>query len=428
MVVPSSILLMSSNIDTKSVGIQIFILFILLLSSGFFSSSETALLSFSKIKMRKMIEDEVKHADIVNKVSEDSGKLLSVILIGNNLVNIGASAIATNLAISLFGSKGVGIATIIMTILVIIFSEITPKTIASQNAEKVSLKVAKPISIIFKLLSPIANLFNLIAGGIVKLLGGNSENKPFITEEELKTIVDVGQEEGVFEQNEKEIIYNVFDFADLYVKDVMVQRIDIQAVDINISYEELVNIFYKEQFSRMPVYEESIDKIVGIINIKDLFFAKNVSENFDIKKYIREPYFTFEYKMADELFREINKNRTHMVIVVDEYGGTAGLITLEDLIEEILGEIEDEYDGYEQEIEAINEKEFIVNGSTKIEEVNEALGIQLISDEYDSIGGFMIGELGHIPELNETVEYNKIIIKAESIDKNRVKKVKILFM
>ncbi len=429
MVDPSSLnvlLTAINNIDIKSIGIQLIFLVILLALSAFFSSSETALVSYNKIKMRRMLEDGIKGAETVTKVTEDSSKMLSVILIGNNLVNIGASSIATSLAISIFQNNGVGIATAIMTILIIIFSEITPKTMASQNSEKIALKVATPIFILSKILNPIAKIFNIIANTLVKLLGGEvNREEPSITEEELKTIVDVGQEEGVFEQDEKEMIYNVFDFADLHVKDIMIQRMDIKAVDINITYDELVETFETEQFSRMPVYEENIDKVVGIINIKDLFFAKNVEQNFDIRNYMRKPYFTFEYKMADELFKEVSKSRTHMIIVVDEYGGTAGLITLEDLIEEILGEIEDEYDDFKQDIEDMGNGEFLINANTKIEDVNEAINLNLTSKEYDSIGGFMIGELGHIPELNETVKYNDIIMKAEDIDRNRVIKIRI---
>lgn len=415
-----------NNMDLKSIGIQLLILVILLALSAFFSSSETALTSCNKIRIRRMAEDGVKNANTVNKVIEDPGKMLSVILIGNNLVNICASSIATSLAISIFKSNGVGIATAIMTVLIIIFSEITPKTMASQNSETISLAVAKPIYLLSKLLSPIAKLFNSIANVIVKFLGGDiNTNEPSITEEELKTIVDVGQEEGVFEKDEKELIYNVFDFADLHVKDVMVQRIDIKAVDVDTTYDELIEVFEKEQFTRMPVYEDNIDKVVGIINIKDLFFAKDTSENFDIRKYMRKPYFVFEYKMADELFKDISKSRTHIAIVIDEYGGTAGLVTLEDLIEEILGEIEDEYDDYEEYIKKIDDNQYLINGSTKIDDVNEFLNLNLESEEYDSIGGFMIGELGHIPELNETVKYENIILKAESIAKNRVIKIKI---
>lgn len=429
MVDPSSLnvlLTTINNIDIKGIGIQLIFLVILLALSAFFSSSETALVSYNKIKMRRMLEDGVKGAETVTKVTEDSSKMLSVILIGNNLVNIGASSIATSLAISIFQNNGVGIATAIMTILIIIFSEITPKTMASQNSEKIALKVATPIFILSKILNPIAKIFNIIANTLVKLLGGEiNREEPSITEEELKTIVDVGQEEGVFEQDEKEMIYNVFDFADLHVKDIMIQRMDIKAVDINITYDELVETFETEQFSRMPVYEENIDKVVGIINIKDLFFAKNVEQNFDIRNYMRKPYFTFEYKMADELFKEVSKSRTHMIIVVDEYGGTAGLITLEDLIEEILGEIEDEYDDFKQDIEDMGNGEFLINANTRIEDVNEAINLNLTSKEYDSIGGFMIGELGHIPELNETVKYNDIIMKAEDIDRNRVIKIRI---
>jgi CBS domain containing-hemolysin-like protein len=405
------------------------ILVILLSISAFFSASETALTSFNKIKMRHLAEDGVESAKVVNDLTEDQGKMISAILIGNNVMNILSSAIATKLAIGIWkdsSGAGVAIATAVMTVLIIIFSEITPKTIASHNSSKIALKVASPITVISKLLRPIVFIFNFIANAMVRfLLGDVVKNQPSITEEELKTIVDVGQEEGIFEQEEKEMIYNVFDFADLHAKDIMTQRIDIQAVDVDITYEELMKVFRAEQFSRMPVYEESIDKVVGIIYIKDLFFKQAVEKNFDIKKYMRPAHFAFEYKMADELFKEINKNRAHMVIVVDEYGGTSGLITVEDLVEEVLGDIEDEYDDYEQEIKSVSENEYLINASTKIDEVNDALGLGLFSEEYDSIGGLMIGKLGHIPEADEIVECDGITIKAENIEKNRVKEVRL---
>lgn len=412
--------------DPSSIILQIVILVVLLSMSAFFSASETALTSFNKIKMRHLAEDGVESAKTVNTLTEDQGKMLSAILIGNNLVNILSSAIATSLAMTLWPGKGVGIATAVMTVLIIIFSEITPKTVASHNSSKIALKVAGPITIISKLLRPVVVLFNAIANIFVRwIVGDTVKNQPSITEEELKTIVDVGQEEGVFEQEEKEMIYNVFDFADLHAKDIMTPRINIKAVEVDITYEALMDTFRNEQFSRMPVYDENIDKVVGIINIKDLFFKQSVDKNFDIRKYMRKAYFTFEYKMADELFKEIKKNRAHMVIVVDEYGGTSGLITVEDLVEEVLGDIEDEYDEDEQEIKSLSQTEYLINASTKIDEVNEELGLELFSDEYDSIGGFMIDKLGHIPDTDETVECDGIKIKAENIEKNRVKEVRL---
>ena len=408
--------------------VQISLLVILLIGSGFFSASETALMSLSKIKIRHMEEDGIKGAKLVGSLLEDSSRLLSSILVGNNIVNIAATSISTSLFISIWGEQGVAAATFLMTVLVLIFGEITPKTISANNPEKVSIFVAKPIKLFMTILSPIVWVFNVITKVIFKILGVDDDGvKPFITEEELKTMVNVSHEEGVLEIEEREIINNVFEFGDMQAKEAMVQRLDMIAIDVEDSYEEIIELFKHEKLSRMPVYEETIDDIIGVLNIKDIIFLSDEEvEKFDIREYIREPFFTYEFKKITQLLEEMKKDKSQMAIVVDEYGGTAGLITIEDLIEVIVGDIEDEYDEEEDEIQVISPTEFLVEGSTKISDVNEILDIDLESEEFDSIGGYIIGYIKHIPEENELIEVDGIKFNIESVDKNRIKKIRIL--
>ena len=414
--------------SSTSNSIQIILLVILLVGSGFFSASETALMSLSRIKMRHMEEDGVKGAKLVSSLVEDSNRLLTSILIGNNIVNIAATSIATSLFTAIFGGQGVAIATGVMTVLVLIFGEITPKTISANNPEKASLVVSKPIKFFVIILTPVVWVFNIITKVIFKLFGVDDNGvKPFITEEELKTMVNVSHEEGLLEIEEREIINNVFEFGDMQAKEAMVQRLDIVAIDMEDSYDEIIELFKTEKLSRMPVYEETIDDIIGTLNIKDIIFLSDEEiENFDIKKYIRDPFFTYEFKKITQLLEEMKKDKSQMAIVVDEYGGTAGLITIEDLVEVIVGDIEDEYDEEEDEIQVINSNEFLVEGSTKISDVNEVLGIELESEEFDSIGGYIIGYIKHIPEENEVIEVDGIKFNIESVDKNRIKKIRIM--
>nr|WP_255668491.1 hemolysin family protein [Methanocella sp. CWC-04] len=398
-----------------------------MLLSGFFSSSETALTSINKIRLRHMVDEKVKNADRIQKLLEEPGKLLSTILIGNNIVNISASALATSLAIEFFGDTGVGIAMGVMTLLVLVFGEITPKALAIQYSEKISLLVIKPVSIIVWVLSPIVAIFNYGTNGLINLLGGKRDkNAPIITEEELKTLVNVSHEEGVLEVDEKSMIQNVFEFGDLHVKDVMIQRTDIVAININSTFDEVTEILKTEQYSRYPIYKQRMDNIVGILNVKDFFFSKESKETFDIKKYMRKPYYTFEFKKISEVFSDMKKFRVHMAVVLDEYGGTAGIVTIEDLIEEIVGEIQDEYDIQVNEIEEIKEGEYLVDGSTKIDTFNEILNVNIESEYYDSIGGYLIGEFGRLPQAGEKLEKENIVFTVEGVDKNRIKKVRII--
>lgn len=414
--------------EEASTLIQIAILGILLVGSGFFSASETALMSLSKIRIRHMKEEGVKGAKLVSKLIEDPNKLLSSILIGNNVVNIAATSISTSLFIALLdGPEGVPIATAVMTVLVLIFGEITPKTIAANNSEKVALAVSKPIKLIIVILRPFVWLFNIITNVIFKLLGVDTKgSQPYITEEELRTMVNVSHEEGVLEMEEREIINNVFQFGDMQAKEAMVQRLDIIAINSEDTYEEIIDLFKTEKLSRMPVYNDSIDDIIGILNIKDIIFLNDEEVgNFEINKYIRDPFFTYEFKKITQLLEEMKLEKVQMAIVVDEYGGTAGLITLEDLIEVIVGNIEDEYDEEDEEIIVIKEDEYVVEGSIKISDVNDLIGVRLESEEFDSIGGFIIGHLRRLPEENEVIEVDNIRFCIESLEKNRIKKIRI---
>ncbi|MFC4781789.1 HlyC/CorC family transporter [Eubacterium multiforme] len=413
--------------DSSYTG-QIILLIILLILSAFFSMSETALMSLSKIRIRHMVEEGVKGAKLVEKLIEDPNKLLGAILIGNNIVNIGASSLATSLAVKMSGgSEGaVVIATGVMTVLVLIFGEITPKSIAKQKSEAVSLKVSKPIKLCVFIFKPFVTIFTIISSVFIKIFGGDPKAaEPFITEEELKTMVGVSEEEGVLEDVEKEMIFNVFDFADLQVKDVMVQRVDVTAIEINDGYDELLKVIKEEQFSRIPVYDDTIDDIVGILNVKDLIIAGYNGGELIVKDYMREPLYTFEFKKITELFTEMKKSRNHMAVVLDEYGGTVGIVTIEDLVEEIVGDIEDEYDKERDSIEVIKEDEYVVDGSARLDDVSDLIGVNMESEEFDSVGGLIIGALGRIPEEHEEVVIDRIKFVVEEVEKNRIMKVRI---
>lgn len=395
--------------------------------SAFFSASETALMSLSKIRLMHMLEEKVRGASVINRLRDNPSKLLGTILVGNNIVNIGASSLATVVAIEYFGDTGIGVATGIMTILVLIFGEITPKALAAQKSEKISLMVARPVSFLTVILSPIVFIFTQIAGIFIWMLGGNKNtNGPSITEEELKTMVNVSEEEGVIEDHEKTMICNVFDFGDQLIKDVMIPRTDMVAISMNATYDEIIDIIKTEQYSRYPIYNNRLDNIVGILNVKEMVFYRDPEEIFDMKKFMKKPYYTFEYLKTSELFSEMKKRRTHIAIVLDEYGGTAGIVTIEDLIEEIVGDISDEYDVQANEIETIREGEYVVDGSTRIEELNEMIGTRIESEHYDSIGGFIIGEVGRLPQQGESIEYENTKFIIENIEKNRVKKIRVL--
>lgn len=407
-------------------NLQIIILVVLIVLSAFFSMSETALTSISKIRLRTMIDENVKNAKFIQSVLEEPGKLLSAILIGNNLVNIGASSLATAIIVDKYGSKGVGIATAVLTIVILIFGEITPKTFATKNAEKISLFVIKAIKFCMIIFTPFIFILNIITGFILRLLGVKKDEKtPIITESELITMVNVSHEEGVLEIDEREMINNVVYFANSDAEDVMVPRTDIIAINVDATQEELTALFKEETCSRMPVYDETIDNIIGIISLKDLLFVDK-SKDFNIRDYMREPFFTYESKCLKELFAEMRINRIPMAIILDEYGGTSGIVTLEDMLEEIVGDLADEYDEHDEEIKLVKDNEYIIEGATKIEDVNEILGTNFKSEDFDSIGGFIIETFGKFPDKGDSIKIDNVKFIIEEIEKNRIEKLRCL--
>lgn len=405
---------------------QIIILVILLLLSALFSSTETALTTVNKIRMRTLSEAGNKKADRVLRVTENSSKMLSAILIGNNIVNLSASSLATVLATNHWGSKGAGIATGILTFLILIFGEISPKTLATLYADELSLHVAGFVSLLMWILTPVIFIINALAWGFLKIFRVDPNKESEVTEEEIRTIVDDAEEDGTIETEEKEMIHNLFDFGDSEAKEIMIPRIDMTFAPIEASYNEILEIFREDKFTRLPVYEDSTDNVVGILNMKDLLLCED-KESFSIKELIREPFFTFEHKNTADLFIEMRKSSIPLAIVLDEYGVTAGMITLEDLLEEIVGEIRDEYDTDEEDaITALNENEYLVLASINLDDLNDEIGTNFESEDYDTLGGYCLELLDHLPEENEIIiTEEQIVIQIKEMDKNRIEKVRI---
>ena len=409
-------------------AIQLMVLLLLLALSAFFSSAETAMTTVNKIRIQTMAEDGNKRAATLLKAVNDSGKMLSAVLIGNNIVNLSASALATSVTIKLFGNAAVGLATGILTLLILILGEITHKTVATIYSEQLALAYAKVIYGLMVLLTPVIYLVNKLSLGLLLLfrIDPNGKNST-MTESELRTILNVSHEEGVIESEERQMIYNVFDFGDSQAKDVMVPRIDVTFVDVESTYDELIEIFREDKFTRLPVYEETTDNIIGIVNMKDLLLLDS-RENFSIRSILREAYFTYEYKNTSELLMEMREDSINFAIVLDEYGATAGLVTLEDLLEEIVGDIRDEYDDQEEEeiTEIVPGEEYLSLGSTKLDDLNEELDIELESEDYDSIGGYIIEQLDRFPVKGEEVTTpQQIRLTVDSVVKNRIELVHI---
>lgn len=395
--------------------------------SAFFSSNETALMAVNKIRLRSLAESGNKRAEMVLDVTENhTSKMLSAILIGNNIVNLSASALSTSLAYA-FGGYMVSIATAVLTIAILVFGEITPKNYATLNAEKLTLRYIPVIRIFMIIMTPVIFIINLFSRGIMFLLrvDPNAANKT-MTEDELRTIVDVSHEDGVIESDEKEMIYNVFDLGDANAKDIMVPRVHVTFADVNNTYDELIEIFREDKFTRLPIYEDTPDNIVGIINMKDLLLYDR-NEGFHIRDIMRKPHFTYEYKNISELLVEMRESTFNIAIVLDEYGEMAGLITLEDILEEIVGEIHDEYDEKEDEmVYQFSDREYVIEGSMNLDDVNDRLHTELTSEDYDSLGGFIIEHLDRLPEVgDEVVTEDGIRMVVETLDKNRVESVHI---
>ncbi len=415
--------------DPKS-SLELAGLGILLIFSIIFSASETALISLGKIRLRSLLDREVKGSKKIEKIMKDPKKLLTTILIGNNIVNISASALMTSIIISSSNGtqKHVVMGTIVLTIAILIFGEITPKTLAQQKAEKISILVAPFINVCMILLVPVADVLNLLSGIFIKILGGDLEEEEItITEDQLKTIVDVSHEEGVLEDDEKDMINNIFEFGDSTAREIMTPRTEIIAVSKAITYDDLIEMYRDEKISRLPVYNETIDDIIGVVYIKDIIFLKDV-ENFKVEKFLRDVCYTYESKDISGLFADMRKKRNSITIVIDEYGGTAGLVTSHDLVEEIFGDIHDEDDDEGEEFTRVSETEFEVDGTVRIDDFEEITEVKIETENFETIGGYVIGLFGYIPVAKEEVvdDTYKIKFLVEKIEKNRIDKIRVI--
>ena len=408
--------------------LPLFILLVLLvLMSAFFSSSETALINMSKIRLKHLVKEKVKNADKLEKLYEDSNKLIGAILIGNNIVNVATSSIATIITTSRFSNAGLGISVGLTTLVILIFGEITPKNLALKNSESISLFVAPIILFLVRIFTPILFILNNISNLLSALLGQrNDDKKPTITQDELKTIVDVSNQEGVLETDETEMIQNIFEFKDLTVDDIMIQRRDIVAISADMSYDEIIDVFKNRQLSRLPIYEDTIDDIIGVLYAKDLFFTEQSKEDFDIKAVMREPVFVNEFVKISDFFKKMQQVKTHIAIVLDEYGGVAGIVTMEDLVESIVGDIYDEYDQQDEEVRKLKENIYVINGNSKLTEIQELLQVELVSKDYESLGGYLMDKMGKIPTQGDIYEDENFKFVISSMDKNRINKVKVI--
>lgn len=411
--------------DTSGV-IQLFILVVLIFLSGFFSSAETALTTVNRVRLRTLADEGNKRAVTVNKIIDQYSKMLSAVLIGNNIVNLSASSLATTFVISQWGNAYVGIATGVLTLVILLAGEILPKNWARLNSEKISLAYAGVIYGLIKLLTPVIFIVDALANGILHLLrmDAGSQNDT-ITENELKTYVDASHEDGEIESEERELIYNVFDFSDTCAKDIMIPRVNMVTVGADATSEDLLSIFRESLYTRIPVYDEDKDSMIGFINIKDFFLARDnapAGSPLSLASLIREAYYTYEYKKTADLLLEMREKSMSVAFVLNEYGSTMGMITLEDLLEELVGEIRDEYDEDEEElIQKLDERSYLIEGSMNLFDINDVIGTKLDSEDYDSIGGVIIGQLNRLPEDGETVSLEDgTLLQVKGLEQNRI--------
>ncbi len=415
--------------EPESSVMQFVALVVLVLLSAFFSSAETALTTVNKHRLRALSEEGNKTASKVLNLVDNPSKLLSAILIGNNIVNISASALATTFTTEVFGSKFIGVSTGVLTLVVLLFGEITPKTLATIYSEKMSMIYIHVIAPLTIILTPVIWIVDKLSNIIFFVLrvDRNAANNQ-MTEGELRTIVDVSVEDGVLEKEEKSMINNVVDFGDSKAKDIMVPRADMVLVSVDASFDEVFEAFNEEHYSRLPVYDESKDTVIGIVYMKDLFFyqndRENAKKNFSLRSIMREPFFVYEYQKTSSIMTELRKRFVSIAIVLDEYATAVGLITIEDLLEEIVGEIRDEYDMYELEIVTrLSDNQYEIDASMKLGDLEDVIGIELESEDYDSLGGYVIEILDHLPSEGETVKKDGVTFKVVSMDKNRIDRV-----
>ena len=413
-----------SGIDiafTEKNAIGLFVLILLVMCSSFFSSAETAFSTLNRTRLKTQVESGSARAAMVSDILSSYSRMLTTILVGNNIVNISASALATVLATDIFGSWAVGIATGLLTVVVLLFGEIVPKTTAMLKNEKIAFAYAPIIRLLMFLLFPIVFIIDKLSNGLLRLMRIDPEKKIVsISESELLSYVDTSHSQGVIESGEREMIHNMFDFSDAVAKDIMVPRVNMVTADFHTPYAELMDIFRENMYTRIPIYEDSPDNIIGVLNVKDMLFIEN-PDKFHLRDLMRDVYYTYEYKKVSELMSEMREKSVPLTIVLNEYGAAEGMITLEDMVEEIFGEIRDEYDEDER-ICKLGEGVYRIEGTMKLDDINDARGTEFESEDYDSIGGIIIEYLDdRLPEEGEEVTLEDgTLLKVEKAENNRI--------
>lgn len=412
--------------DSSSVS-QIIALVFLVAMSAVFSSSETAITSVSKIKVRQLDQKDNKNAHLLNKLHDNMQTTISTILIGNNIVNIAASSIATILFTNIFHQNGALISTVVMTVFVLIFGEVLPKTIAQYKNKSVALKFSRFIYFLTLVFKPIVKVLNLLTRLIIKLFVGEDEDSSTLTEEELKTLVEVSEEEGVLKNQETEIMINALELKETLAVDIMTPRTSMASVDIEDAESDLKEIIKNITYSRIPVYEDSIDDIIGVLHIKEL--AHKIIEDdrdFKVRDILKPAFYAYEYIPVVDLFKQMRTKNISISIIIDEYGGTSGIVTMEDILEELVGEIDDEYDN-EKEVTKLSDNEYLVDPEMRIDEVNERFDLDIQSDKFDSIGGFVIELLDRMPKSKDEVEFENLKFVVVNVDKRKITQLMIIF-
>jgi len=426
---------------------EIMFLIVLIVLNAFFAASEIALISLNDNKIKLMAEEGNKKAGIINKLLKEPSKFLATIQIGITLAGFLASAFAAesfsgrlvevikktgvHIPDAWLRNTSVVIITIILSYFTLVLGELVPKRLAMKKAESISMFAAGPLNFLSIVASPFVKFLTYSTNFFVRLFGVNpNEKDEKVTEEEIRMMVDVGEENGSIDEIEKEVINNIFDFDNKTVTDIMTHRTEIGALPVDATFEEVVSFINKEKYSRIPVYEDNLDNIVGVLHAKYVIQYLSDDEarkNFSIRDITRRPYFVPDSKKTDELFKEMQKNNTHMAVIIDEYGGTAGIITLEDLIEAIVGNIFDEDDEVEKDIDKLDDNTYIINGTTSLYTVRNYLDVELPTEEYETLGGFIVGQLGRIPDNvdNPSVEFDGLVFKVEEVNEKRVSKVKV---
>lgn len=401
----------------------IFLLIALILLSAFFSASETAFSSVNKIRLKNYVDEKRRGSKKALYIAENFDKALSTILVGNNIVNIAAASISAKVATDLFGGNtGLVISTVGMTILILIFGEVLPKSLAKEHAESFSLLISDVLYMLIQLFTPVTTLLVMLKKLVSKFVGHQADI-PSVTEEEIKVMVNLSEEEGVIDNKEKELVHRSLDFNDILVGEIFTPRIDMVAVEVNQPIEEIRDIFLHERYSRVPVYEGDIDNVIGILSESDFFSQLVQGKEVNVRELLRTPLFVVESMRISTLLPELQKSKVHMAIVIDEFGGTSGLITLEDILEQIVGEIWDEHDEAVKTFQKINDYEYEFNAELPLDEFCDILGIDELESSSHTLGGWVFEMFERIPTVGESFEYESLTVTVRQVENRRIRKV-----